>query len=215
MALALSAAGTGIAAAHPHVFIDTGLTLAFDGDGVLEAVTVEWTYDAFYSLLIVEEARLDGDGDGVPDPEALIDYAGHDVDWEAGFPGDLALTVDGVAATLGPPVDHVALYVDGRIVTRHTRPVTAPAAAPAREILARAYDPTYFVAYDVPEIPRTTGGAVCAAVRDAADRAAAQRAFGDALAALDMPDDPFEPVDIPDIGIHFADTFTLRCAPSA
>ena len=57
------------ALAHPHLFIDAGLELVYDDQGALSQVAVEWRYDAFYSLLIVEDLGLDPDGDGILTPQ--------------------------------------------------------------------------------------------------------------------------------------------------
>lgn len=206
---------TGPAVAHPHVFIDTGFGLVFDEAGRLSAVRVEWAYDEFYSLLMIEEYGLDADGDGIPEPERLGAFAGRDVDWSAGFPGDFSVTVDGTEVALAPPDDHAASWREGRYVTTHVRPLAAPLEVTGRAVVARSYDPTYFVAYDVPEEPQVIGRDDCRLTREAADRAAAEADYGDALAAIDTSGDPFEVVDLPDIGILFADAYVLACsAPS-
>ncbi len=49
------------ALSHPHIFIDAGLDVIFDDDGRLTHVKVTWVYDAFYSLLTMEERALDQD----------------------------------------------------------------------------------------------------------------------------------------------------------
>lgn len=199
------------ARAHPHIFIDTAFDLIFDEAGRLAAVRVEWSYDDFYSLLMVEEKKLDGDGDGVPEQSRLDAFAGQDVDWAAGFPGDFSVTIDGSEAPLAPPKDHTATWRDDRFVTSHLRPIVDPVDSTGRNIVARSYDPTYFVAYDVPGSPGTVGREGCHLQRQASDRKAAQEEYGDALAAVDMAEDPFEVVEVPDIGILFADAFVLSC----
>lgn len=213
--LALSLALGGGASAHPHIFIDTGFALLFDDDGAIEAVRIEWSYDDFYSLMLIEENGLDADGDGTPEPAALDAYAGQDVDWAAGFPGDFVIALDGQAVSLDPPVLHRARYDSGRIVTSHVRPLTAPLDVTAGVVTARAYDPTYFVAYDVPQAPATDGRDDCRLDREAADREAAEAEYGDQLAAVDAGSDPFEVVELPDIGVMFADRFVLTCAASS
>lgn len=203
------------AAAHPHIFIDTAFDLVFDEVGRLSAVRVEWVYDDFYSLLMVEEKNLDSDGDGVPEQDRLDAFAGQDVDWAAGFPGDFSVTVDGIEALLAPPKNHTATWRDERFVTSHFRPLARPVEVAGHEIVARSYDPTYFVAYDVPGAPGIIGREGCRLLRQAADREAAQEKYGDALAAVDMTEDPFEVVEIPDIGVLFADAFALSCAAAS
>lgn len=214
-ALGLAALCAGGAQAHPHVFIDAGVELLFDAEGRLEAVRIAWAYDDFYSLMLIEENGLDADGDGSPEPAALADYAGKDVDWEAGFPGDFQLTQSGRDVALDRPVEHRAWFEGGRLVTSHLRPLARPLEISAGPVAARAFDPSYFVAYDVPEAPQLSGRGDCQITREPADRAAAEAEYGDTLAAVDQSSDPFEVVDLPDIGVMFADRFVLSCAASS
>ena len=211
LALCLSAAATAVSA-HPHIFIDTTFDLRFDEEGQLVAVEVEWSYDAFYSMLTVEEAGLDADGDGVPEQERLDAFAGTDVDWAGGFPGDFDLQLGGTPLALETAEAHEASYQDGSLVTRHVRPLEEPVLPGGEAIIARAYDPTYFVAYDVPTTPDATGPVSCTVERTEADTEAAQDKYGELLAEIDETEDPFETVDLPDIGILFADTFVFSCA---
>ena len=72
----LTAAALGLAlasplGAHPHIYIDTDFDLVFDTDGKLAAVRIDWAYDDFYSLLMIEENGLDADGDGTPEQARL------------------------------------------------------------------------------------------------------------------------------------------------
>ena len=211
----MSAIFAGGAQAHPHIFIDTDFALIFNEDGALEAVRIDWAYDAFYSLMLIEENGLDADGDGTPEAAALDAYAGQDVDWAAGFPGDFVVALDGEAVDLAPPVRHSARFEAGRVVTSHLRPLAAPLDVSKGVVTARSYDPTYFVAYDVPEAPGLEGRDDCRLVREPADRKAAEKEYGDTLAAVDAASDPFEVVELPDIGVMFADRFVLTCAASS
>ena len=77
----LTAAALGLAlasplGAHPHIYIDTDFDLVFDTDGKLAAVRIDWAYDDFYSLLMIEENGLDADGDGTPEQARLDAFAG-------------------------------------------------------------------------------------------------------------------------------------------
>ncbi len=201
--------------AHPHIFIDTAFELILDAEGRATAVRIDWAYDEFYSLLLIEENGLDADSDGEPEAAQLAAYAGKDVDWEAGFPGDFVVMANGAQIALDRPVDHAARFENGRIVTSHTRPFATPVDVRAQQIAAQSYDPTYFVAYDVPQTPSVAGTSDCSFSRNEADRAAAEREYGDKLAAIDAGDDPFEEIDLPDIGVMFADTFVLTCTASS
>lgn len=211
---ALTATFAGSAHAHPHVFIDTAFEMLFDEAGALEAVRIDWAYDEFYSLMLIEENGLDADGDGTPEQPALDAYAGLDVDWAAGFPGDFTVALDGTAVDLDGPQTHQARYEGGRFITSHIRPLTTPLDVSKGVVTAVAYDPTYFVAYDVPAAPGLSGRDDCRLDREVADREAAQAEYGEQLAEVDATSDPFEVVELPDIGVMFADRFVLTCAAS-
>ena len=216
-ALALAAALAlpgGRGAAHPHVFIDAALPLVFDEEGRLAALRIDWTYDAFYSLVMIEDNGLDADGDGTPERARLAAFAGQDVDWAAGFPGDVELEDGGVAVALAGPADHGVRYESGRSVTTHVRPLKAPLEI-GGPVEARVYDPGFFVAYDMPALPDVEGRRDCSVARRAVDADAAYEEYGEKLAAVDIGGDPFAEVDLGDIGILFADTFEVTCpAPS-
>lgn len=208
----LAAVTVSSASAHPHIFIDTDFAFVFDETGALTAIRIDWTYDEFYSLLLVEDEHLDADGDGIPEQDLLDAFAGQDVDWEAGFPGDFTVEWRGEVLALSGPRDHAVRYASGRVTTTHIRPLETPVRPDGDTIVARSYDPTYFVAYDVPQDPVVTGREDCRIARDSADREKAVKEYGDRLAAIDMSGDPFEEVEVPDIGILFADSFSLTCA---
>lgn len=215
-ALTLCAAGLlcapgAASVAHPHVFIDAAAALIFNEEGALAALRIGWSYDAFYSLVMIEDRGLDADGDGTPEVAQLEAFAGKDVDWAAGFPGDVVLSVDGEAVALLPPIRHRALFENGRIITTHVRPLETPVAV-TMPVTLQIYDPSYFVAYDVPVLPSIEGGDACKLARSRADTSRAQAEYGDKLAAVDVSDDPFEAVDLGDIGVLFADSFTMTCA---
>lgn len=197
------------ALAHPHIFIDATVTPQFDAGGRLAALRVDWAYDEFYSLALIAEYDLDGNNDGTPDPDRLRAFAGKDVDWAAGFPGDLVVEQNGRPARLGPVRDHAASWKNGRIVASHTRPL--PGLDATQPVKIRVYDPEYFVAYDVPSTPVPQGRTDCTVTRERP----APGQHGDLLAALselDMQADSLTVMSMADVGITFADTFVLTCA---
>ncbi|MCZ0962458.1 DUF1007 family protein [Paracoccus benzoatiresistens] len=214
-ALAVAAAaflvGPGTAAAHPHVFIDADADLIFDSSGQLAAVRVIWTYDEFYSLMMMEDFRLDGDGDGTPDPDRLRAFAGKDVDWAAGFPGHIVLEQQGRALALEPPQAHAASYANGRITTSHVRPLSRPVGVTStRSLLLRIYDPEYFVAYDTPRQPTVQGRSDCHIARRLPDTTGQDELLA-ALQALDIGSDSLTIMSMADVGITFADRFEVSC----
>jgi ABC-type uncharacterized transport system substrate-binding protein len=199
------------AAAHPHVFIGTGMTLVLDEANRLAAIRVTWSYDELYSLLVLEERGLDPDYDGVLTPEELASLNGFDMAWIEGFPGDTYAYAEGTPLALGPPTDYVTTIEEGRIVTTHTRRVeTMPAGAP---VVVKAYDPTFYTAYDLSRGVAVEGGAGCAAEHVPADLDAAYTMLEELLygpRSGEWSEDEF-----PEVGEAFADEVRLTCASAS
>jgi ABC-type uncharacterized transport system substrate-binding protein len=208
-ALALAAFLPLPAAAHPHVFIGTGLTLILDADNRLAAVRISWAYDELYSLLVLEDLGLDQDYDGVLTPEETATLNGFDMQWVEGFAGDTHATRGDAPLALGPPQAWETAMEDGRIVTTHTRAVLDP--VPAAGVVLRAYDPSFYTAYEVSGAVTVEGGTACAATVTPPDLDAAYTMLEELLygpRSAEWSEDNF-----PEVGAAFADTVEIACAP--
>ena len=162
------------------------------------AVDVTWTYDDFFTLLIFEDMGLDPDRDGVLNGAELVRLKGFDlIEWPDGFEGDLYLTQNDTPVLLALPEPLSIAVEDGRIVATHRRSLEP---VDLQNLVVRQFDPTYFVAYTVQSFGTPEG---CDAFRTPANPSDADRALAEALQT-----DEVGPVDL---GIHFADTFTLTC----
>ena len=189
------------AQAHPHVFVQTGLQLVADDSGKLVGVEVSWTYDDFYSLLLLEDMGLDNDADGVLTPSELARLDGFDLNWIEGFQGDLYITADDAPVVLGPPDGRGTDVVQGQIVTRHFR-AFAPQSGP---VILRAYDPSFYTAYDLDGGVKVPDG--CKLTIQPADLDRAYTLVEEALYANPaMPDDEY-----PEVGDAFADIVEVTC----
>lgn len=94
------------ALAHPHVFLDTQLTLHFHGP-LLEEVEVAWTYDDLFSMGLFADMGLDPEADGKLTPSEVAKLQGFNLDWPKDFPGDLyieaGVKAGGVDHPMSPP----------------------------------------------------------------------------------------------------------------
>ena len=195
--------------AHPHIFVDTAVTVRVNEDGAVYAVEIVWTYDDFFSLLILEDLGLDGDGDLILTAEEKAVLTSIVLDWPADFGGDLLVETGGGAVALGPVKDHAAVYEEGRVIETHVRWLEVP--APAVEgVNLRVFDPGYYTAYAL------TGGAFLEAPEGCelwivpADLDAAYSMVDELLygrPASDVgPEEAF-----PEVGAAFADMITVTC----
>lgn len=190
--------------AHPHVFVETGLRLVANDTGQIAGVEVTWSYDELYSLLVLEDMELDADFDGQLTMLEMERLNGFDLQWVEGFEGDLyARTPDG-KLRLGAPKNRGTSLMGGKIVSRHYRALES---APSGERLSlKAFDPTYYTAYDLGlgiDLPEG-----CTAEVVKADVSAASQMVMDLMG--DSVDDP--EADFPEVGEAFADEIVVTCA---
>ena len=193
------------AAAHPHVFVETGLRIDIDAAGMVQGVEVRWTYDELFTMLTFEDRGLDSDYDGTLNPQEIAFLTGFDLNWIEGFEGDLYVSSASEQIALGAPVGR-GLSVDGaKITSVHYRPLAQPVQADG--LLLMAFDPTYYTAYDL------TGGAAiegpCAANVSPPDLDAAYSRLEELLYATptSVAEDRF-----PEVGEIFAARVRLTCS---
>ncbi|MEW2919165.1 DUF1007 family protein [Ruegeria sp. ANG10] len=197
------------AMAHPHVFIDTGLEFIVDDAGQLTHVRVTWAYDELYSLYQLEDMKLDQDFDGVLTENEEKFLAGFDAQWIEGYNGDLVVLADGVPVSLSGPLEPTATTEDGRIVTTHLRAVDGDAVS-ASSLTAKAFDETFYIAYELTRPVTVSGPASCQMDRidpDIDGQLAQMQAF---LLTLDADYD-LEENDIPLVGENFATEIFVSC----
>ncbi|WP_439118490.1 DUF1007 family protein [Marivita sp.] len=192
--------------AHPHIFVETALRFEINDQREVTGVTVTWTYDDFFTLLILEDMGLDADGDGELTEAELDTLFGFDlIEWPEGFEGDLYVYSAGEKIEMPRPRP-IGIAVEGGFITAtHFREIP-PVAVEAIEVLQ--YDPTYYVAYDVSQGVSLTDPGCAATVTDP-DQAAAQAAVDKELDGGSM-EDIFNEMRV---GIHFSDSITMSCAP--
>lgn len=205
-AMALILAGlTGPLAAHPHIFVDTALRVVTDTDGRPAGIEVTWRYDELYSLMIFEEMGLDSDYDGQLTGAELARLDGFDMQWVDGFAGDLYVSGAEGEVRLDPPESRGTAVSGGRIETRHFRPFDG---AVPQDFAVRAYDPTFYTAYDLTGGVKAPGH--CEVAIEKADLAAARKKVEEELDGRPETID-----DYPEVGAAFADTVAIRCRPGS
>lgn len=209
MRLAWAMAGlvalAGPAGAHPHVFMETGLEVIRDAEGRAVSLRVTWSYDPFFSLVLITERGLDPDGDGRLTPEETAALQGFDMNWDPGFPGDTYAFAGEVPVALSGPRDGVARYEGGRIVSSHIRDLDWPVAG---LLVVKNYDPTYYTEYTIREVLAEG----CRTEIIAPDLTAAEMALQAELAKI--PADVDVEMGFPEVGEVFAQEVRVICAAS-
>lgn len=196
--------------AHPHVYIDTGIEVVFDAQGRATALRIRWTYDDYYSLLLMGERGMDMDGDGQATDAERAALQGFDMAWQPGFPGDTYALSGETPLVLLPPEEATAEYQDGRLSSSHLRRFEQPVTM-VQPLVVQAYDPGFYTAYSIPyDTILTNAPQGCTAQTFTPDRDAADQQLLDALAEYGADQDA--EVDFPAVGAEFADEVRVTCA---
>lgn len=202
------------ALAHPHVFIDTGLEIAFDDQGRAAVVQVVWVYDEFYSMVAIADYGLDADFTGHLTEAERAELTAIYSNWQPGYEGDFYPEQGGLPLALSAPFDFFADYREGRIIVSHRRRIDPPVSANDAPLVLKVYDPSYYTAYTIAAAPQVTGDIVCdvSVLRPDFSHAEAQlQAMMDELLAGEAQGFDLD-YDFPPIGADFAEEVHLICA---
>ncbi|PTX54773.1 ABC-type uncharacterized transport system substrate-binding protein [Litoreibacter ponti] len=210
LAGALCCAAATAPHAHPHVYIDAGLEVIVDETGRLTHVRVSWRYDQFYSLLIAEERKVDGDGDGNTEADEEIWLAGFDMFWAPDYSGDLVVRLDGQPLVLSRPMEPTAQMRDGQITTSHLREVTGQPVIGADMVSIKVFDESYYTAFTLSLPVSLTGPDACTLERIEPNIDGELAAMQAMLLSIDADAD-LEEMDIPLAGEKFATDVRITC----
>jgi ABC-type uncharacterized transport system substrate-binding protein len=207
LAVALILAPLTAAEAHPHVFVDVEVTVIYDDRGAV-GVQLDWTYDEYFSLLMTTDLGIDLDGDmRLTDAEAETLNASV-TQWPDGYTGDLEVSQNDQIVELGARENHSVTLEDGLVRETHIRPLSGLTDAP---LTIRAYDPFYYVDYQLAGPVRVIGSDNCTVEVTPPDLNEAYSLVDELLygrPASDVgPDEAF-----PEVGREFADTIVVQCA---
>ena len=133
---------SGLAAAHPHVWI-TDITTFLFKDRQLVGIRHHWEFDEFFGSFVIEEH--DANGDGVFDAEETeaIGEAAFSNLREFGY--FTHARIDGEKLALDEVTDFAARIDDGTLVYEFTLPLPEPIDPGADRFAAGIYDSEYYV----------------------------------------------------------------------
>jgi polyphosphate kinase len=197
------------ARAHPHEFVDARLGFVFDDAGRLTAVSVEWRYDEFTSMLIQSDLGLNPAATDLAADQAP-ELQGFDMDWIEGYNGDLWPMADGEDLELGPPQPGPVTVEGGQIVSRHHRVLPQPIDPRQVRIVVQVYDPEFYIAYTIAQGSSDLSQIGCRARVFTADFDAAYARLEVALEELSAGGADIE-MNFPRVGRDFADEIRIDC----
>jgi len=198
------------ALAHPHIFIESTLELRLDDKSQLTDVHVIWTYDAFYTLMLLGDLGLDPDGDGVLTANEQAALLTAESTWDPKYEGDTYGIADRQPVKLGPPRDFAVSLQDGKITSSHLRPLVEPLPMAGQTVSWKSYDPFYYAAFTLSGGAVVKGSDACTVTYVAPDLNAAYVRLDGLLYGPEgagLTEGEFPPV-----GADFADEARVTCA---
>lgn len=151
--LAALAAGLVFAApaavhAHPHVWVAVEATVAYDG-GNIKGLSQRWEFDDMYTAMAIQ--GLDTNGDGTYTREELQDLAKVNIDGIEQFEYFTFAKLAGTQLKFVRPTEFWLEYQNEKLTLTFLLPLEAPVAAKAPGFEFSIYDPTWFIAFDLPK----------------------------------------------------------------
>ena len=153
LAALFAALAPSVPSAHPHVWIQAETALVFEGDRIV-AVTVDWKFDGFFSLILFEDFDTDRDGAFFVVEGAAMRAGAFTGLGEVGY--FTYLKASGETRAWGTPFDFaVGVHEGGEVVSYgFTLPLAEPVDYADGAVSLSLYDPDFYVAVD----PAPQGG---------------------------------------------------------
>jgi ABC-type uncharacterized transport system substrate-binding protein len=131
------------AAAHPHVFVDYTVKLAFSGDRIT-GVRLTWTFDDLFSGFLLQE--FDQDRNGAFSASEIQQIEAKHMSEFRRVAYYTSITVDGKPIVVPDARDFRASAAKGLVTYEFTLPISVPLAS-TTTIEIYVDDPVYYIAY--------------------------------------------------------------------
>ena len=140
-------AGSGVAQAHPHVWITAVSELLYAPDGSISGVRHAWTFDDMFSTYSLQ--GIETKQKGVYSREDLGSLAQTNVESLHEFAFFTFAKADGKKQKFNEPVDYYLEYKETALTLHFTLPLKAP--VKPKELVLEVFDPAFFIDFKLAE----------------------------------------------------------------
>ncbi|MEM9122097.1 MAG: DUF1007 family protein [Pseudomonadota bacterium] len=138
------------ASAHPHVYIDMISAPVFNQVGQMTALSVDWTFDEFYSLFAtaaLSPPPADASEPTAPNPpkDILLELAKANLDNLKSVDYFTFVSVNGDQPNYGPIETYDSEMRGGRLAMSFILPLAAPVDPRTAHVSYAVYDPTFYI----------------------------------------------------------------------
>jgi ABC-type uncharacterized transport system substrate-binding protein len=214
LVLLVTALSSGIALAHPHVWVTVETEVLVSPDNEITGFRNKWTFDEGYTNFAIE--GLDTNGDGVYSEEELKPLAETNIEALKEFEYFTFPFIGETKLPTKAPVDYRLDYKDKLLTLTFTLPLDKPVSHDRiKDFSFAVYDPGMYVsltfAGNEPVKIASAKPVACAAHvgdRDAAKTKAKARVKETTLSQLGENIDPAS-----NLGYQYAERVTIQCKP--
>ena len=194
--------------AHPHVFVDGGLSFSLNEKVELRALHITWLFDEFETLYLLSSTKIKLTDDGKLPPEAWDALRSEIGTWPASFSGSAHLSVAGKPIALEYPVGFKVRMVNTRLELTFTRSLPQPLPLLGIQLNAAFYESSFFYDFSITQPPvffGDTGDCIADVISFSPDDQSAK--VRSKLLDLSREED----AGIPNVGALFADRIIVQC----
>jgi ABC-type uncharacterized transport system substrate-binding protein len=199
------------AAAHPHVWVDMESSLIVNAKGLVEALSIEWTFDDNYAQTALE--GLDTDGDGAYSKAELDPLTKENITSMKEYDYFTAFRQGAGKLPLNDVTEYGQIYADGRLKLFFKVPLKEPADPKTGELMIKVYDPDFFIAFDyVKDAPVSLDGTLPPGCTMELKPLKTDAETDQTLAMLSEKGPDWKPETEEDFGALFAQPLVVACA---
>ena len=199
---ALLMAGSGVAQAHPHVWITAVSELLYAPDGSISGVRHAWTFDDMFSTYALQ--GIETKTKGAYSREELKPLAQTNVESLKEYAFFTFAKADGKKEKFQEPVDYFLEYKDAALTLHFTLPLKTP--VKPKQLVMEVYDPSYFIDFQMADKDpiKLVGAPAGCAMKF-------QRPNDGSVAAQKIGEQNFLNGDNSNYGMMFANKITVEC----
>jgi ABC-type uncharacterized transport system substrate-binding protein len=198
------------ASAHPHVWIEMRSDLVFNDQGQVTAMNLEWTFDDGYAQMALD--GLDTNGDGVYSQDELAQLTQENIASLKDYDYFTVIRFNGEKQKLGQVTEFGQIYSNGKLQLHFQVPLAVPLDPTKGEIIAKVYDPDFFIALDyVKDEPVSAIGAMPKTCQIVVKPVPTDAEVEQTRAMLLTKDRDWKPETEEDFGAVFAQPVTVQC----
>lgn len=200
----------GEAAAHPHVWVEMRSDLVFNEDGQVTAMNLMWTFDDGYAQVALE--GLDANGDGVFSQSELEPLTKENMNSLKDYDYFTVIRFAGEKQVFGEVTEFGQIYSNDKLSLHFRVPLATPLDPRSGEIMAKVYDPDFFIAFDyAKEEPVTVIGTLPENCAAALKPVPTNEEVEQTRAMLSTKGPEWKPENNEDFGALFAQPVTVQC----